>query len=137
MSSATIPDDLTMSTTSVFDKLTNSLDGEKEALLRRLRELMLTEENQVDKNLNDCKARLSMMESEYLTAINQLKEEVMKESTSFLVAEESRQASYTPSGHYKIAPLHRDDLDFEANTPQEARLSYVPSNKNGKLSFKY
>ena len=65
------------------------------------------------------------------------KEQVMKESTSFLVAEETRQASYTPSGHYKIAPLHRDDLDFEANTPQEARLSYVPSNKNGKLSFKY
>ena len=64
-------------------------------------------------------------------------EQVMKESTSFLVAEESRQASYTPSGHYKIAPLHRDNLDFEANTPQEATLSYVPSNKNGKLSFKY
>merc|ERR1712126_382137 len=63
------------------------------------------------------------------------KEEVMKESTSFLVAEESRQASDTPSGHYKIAPLHRDDLDFEANTPIVARLSYVPSNKSEIRSY--
>jgi len=52
-------------------------------------------------------------------------EEVMKKSTSFLVADESRQASFSPSGHYKITPLHRDTLDFETETPRKARLNYI------------
>merc|ERR1712223_161548 len=43
----------------------------------------------------------------------------------FLVAEESRQASFSSSGHYKITPLHRDTLDFETETPREARLNYI------------
>ena len=61
-------------------------------------------------------------------------EEVMKESTSFLVAEESRQASFSSSGHYKITPLHRDTLDFETETPREARLNYIQTGAKGKCT---
>ena len=61
-------------------------------------------------------------------------EEVMKESTSFLVAEESRQASFSSSGHYKITPLHRDTLDFETETPREARLNYIQTGAQGKYT---
>ena len=49
-------------------------------------------------------------------------DEVVKESTSFLVAEESKQLSFTSHGHYQISPLHRDDLDFETDIPKEATL---------------
>jgi hypothetical protein len=52
-------------------------------------------------------------------------DEVVKESTSFLVAEESKQLSFTSPGHYKITPLHREDMDFERNIPNEATLSFV------------
>ena len=58
-------------------------------------------------------------------------EEVMNESTSFLAVEESRQASISSSGHYKITPLHKDNVDFETNNPEEARLRYVKDNTKG------
>ena len=63
-------------------------------------------------------------------------QEVMNESTSFLAAEESRQASVASSGHYKITPLHKDNVDFETNMPEEAMISYVQDNTKGTLNDK-
>ena len=71
LSSATIPDDMsmTMSSASVYDKMATTSssgsgsDGEKELLLKRLKELMMTEESEMDRNLREKKTKLSKMES--------------------------------------------------------------------------
>ena len=89
LSSATIPDDLsmTMSSTSVFDKMATTStgsDGEKELLLKRLKELMMTEESEMDRNLREKKTKLSRMESEFSSSVNELKKELKAEEESLL-----------------------------------------------------
>merc|ERR1712032_1087014 len=83
LSSATIPDDMsmTMSSASVYDKMaTNSSgsgsDGEKEQLLKRLKELMMTEESEMVRNLREKKTKLTRMESEYTSSVNELEKEL-------------------------------------------------------------
>merc|ERR1712032_978422 len=90
LSSATIPDDMsmTMSSASVYDKMaTNSSgsgsDGEKEQLLKRLKELM-TEESEMVRNLREKKTKLTRMESEYTSSVNELKKELKIEEESLL-----------------------------------------------------
>merc|ERR1712170_314692 len=84
LSSATIPDDLTMSSASVFDTFSSNIEQEKESLVTRLRELMINEESQVDKNLNDCKTRVAQLESEYLKSVSDLKNEAFTEEEALL-----------------------------------------------------
>ena len=84
LSSATIPDDMTMSTCSVLDRLGPGDTGEKESLVRRLRELVLSEETEVDRNLAEAKQRLSRVEAEYARSVNELKQEAAKEEENLL-----------------------------------------------------
>ena len=84
LSSATIPDDMTMSTCSVLDRLGSGDAGEKESLVRRLRELVLSEETEVDRNLAEAKQRLSRVEAEYARSVNELKQEAAKEEENLL-----------------------------------------------------
>ena len=84
LSSATIPDDMTMSTCSVLDRLGPGDAGEKESLVRRLRELVLSEETEVDRNLAEAKQRLSRVEAEYARSVNELKQEAAKEEENLL-----------------------------------------------------
>ena len=84
LSSATIPDDMTMSTSSVLDRLGPGDTGEKESLVRRLRELVLSEETEVDRNLAEAKQRLSRVEAEYARSVNELKQEAAKEEENLL-----------------------------------------------------
>merc|ERR1712064_109973 len=79
LSSATIPDDLTMSSASVFDTFSSNIEQEKESLVTRLRELIINEESEVDKNLNECRKRVAQLESEYLKSASVLKNEALKE----------------------------------------------------------
>ena len=88
LSSATIPDDLTMSCVSVFETLANNVEEEKETLLTRLRELMLSEESQVDKNLNDCKTKVAQLEAEYLKSISDLKHEAALEEQELMAIQQ-------------------------------------------------
>ena len=62
-----------MSCTSVFDRFTQNSEGEKEVLLKRLKELFSSEENQVDKDLHERKVQLSALETECLKKANELK----------------------------------------------------------------
>ena len=87
LSSATIPDDMTMSTCSVLDRLGPGDAGEKESLVRRLRELVLSEETEVDRNLAEAKQRLSRVEAEYARSVNELKQEAAKEEENLLKAQ--------------------------------------------------
>ena len=87
LSSATIPDDMTMSTCSVLDRLGPGDGGEKESLVRRLRELVLSEETEVDRNLAEAKQRLSRVEAEYASSVNELKQEAAKEEENLLKAQ--------------------------------------------------
>ena len=64
---------MTMSCTSVFDKFSNNSDGEKEVLLKRLKELFSSEENQVDTDLHERKVQLSALETELIKKANELK----------------------------------------------------------------
>ena len=64
-------------------------------------------------------------------------DEVVKESTSFLVAEESKQLSFTSPGHYKITPLHRDDTNLETHMPKEATISNVHDTSQGTEKLNY
>merc|ERR1712222_217883 len=91
LSSATIPDDMsmTMSSASVYDKMATTSsgsgsDGEKEQLLKRLEELMMTEESEMDRNLREKKTKLARMESEYTSSVNELKKELKTEEESLL-----------------------------------------------------
>ena len=84
LSSATIPDDMTMSTCSVLDRLGPGDGGEKESLVRRLRELVLSEETEVYRNLAEAKQRLSRVEAEYASSVNELKQEAAKEEENLL-----------------------------------------------------
>ena len=80
---------MTMSSASVYDKMatassSSGSDGEKELLLKRLKELMMTEESEMDKNLREKKTKLSRMESEYTSSVNELKKELKTEEESLL-----------------------------------------------------
>ena len=80
---------MTMSSASVYDKMatassSSGSDGEKELLLKRLKELMMTEESEMDRNLREKKTKLSRMESEYTSSVNELKKELKTEEESLL-----------------------------------------------------
>ena len=80
---------MTMSSASVYDKMatassSSGSDGEKEILLKRLKELMMTEESEMDRNLREKKTKLSRMESEYTSSVNELKKELKTEEESLL-----------------------------------------------------
>ena len=80
---------MTMSSASVYDKMATTSsgsgsDGEKEQLLKRLKELMMTEESEMDRNLREKKTKLSRMESEYTSSVNELKKELKTEEESLL-----------------------------------------------------
>lgn len=85
-----------MSSASVFDRTTtnntvttdNDVEGEKEKLLRRLKELMITEESEVDRNLQETRIKLSNLEAEYIRTVNDLKEKFSKEEEELLKSQQ-------------------------------------------------
>merc|ERR1740123_1121018 len=75
MSSATIPDNMTMSCTSILDRLGDeSVENEKEALLRRLKELLEGEGRQVAQDLASKKRQLEEVEDDRSRRVKELKE---------------------------------------------------------------
>ena len=75
MSSATIPDNMTMSCTSILDKLGDDpVENEKEALLRRLKELLEGEGRQVAEDLASKKRQLEEVEEDRCKRVKELKE---------------------------------------------------------------
>jgi len=80
MSSATIPDNMTMSCTSILDRLGDeSVENEKEALLRRLKELLEGEGRQVAEDLASKKRQLEEVEEDRSRRVKELKEAHKKE----------------------------------------------------------
>jgi len=75
MSSATIPDDMTMSCGSIFDRF-GDLEGgesEKEVLLRRLKELIDVEESQVREDIEQRRKQLADAEEQHRTKSERVK----------------------------------------------------------------
>merc|ERR1711936_628096 len=87
MSSATIPDNMTMSCTSILDRLGDeSVENEKEALLRRLKELLEGEGRQVADDLALKKRQLEEVEEVMMASQKQQ----LEEQTSRHRGEEAR-----------------------------------------------
>ena len=89
LSSATIPDDMsmTMSSPSVYDKMSTNSSGsgsDAEQLPKILKEVMKTEEREMDRNFREKKTKLTRMESEYTSSVNELKKELKIEEESLL-----------------------------------------------------
>ena len=93
MSSATIPDNMTMSCTSVLDRLgEDGVETEKELLLRRLRELMEGENRQVQTDLEARRRQLVELEDGRREQMERLQEAHRREEEEVLArqAEERR-----------------------------------------------
>ena len=97
MSSATIPDNMTMSCTSILDRLGDeSVENEKEALLRRLKELLEGEGRQVAEDLTTKKRQLEEVEDDRCKRVKELKEAHRREEemvTARQKQEQEEQAS--------------------------------------------
>jgi len=97
MSSATIPDNMTMSCTSILDRLGDeSVENEKEALLRRLKELLEGEGRQVAEDLASKKRQLEEVEDDRCKRVKELKEAHRREEemvTARQKQEQEEQAS--------------------------------------------
>merc|ERR550539_164515 len=100
-----------MSCTSVFDKFTQNSDGEKEILLKRLKELFSSEESQVDSDLHERKVQLSALEAEFLKKGNQLKALLEAEEVE-LVQRQSKELSALKAG--QLAEEEDRERDPEA-----------------------
>jgi len=87
LSSATIPDDMTMSCGSVFEKFTNELDGtetEKEILIKRLKELIEVEGKQVDTDLKSKRQKLADIEESHIVCVTNLKRSYVEEEDELI-----------------------------------------------------
>ena len=99
MSSATIPDNMTMSCTSILDRLGDeSAETEKEALLKRLKELLEGEGRQVADDLALKKRQLEEVEEERCKRVRMLKEAHKKEE-EVMMASQKQQLDEQASRH--------------------------------------
>merc|ERR1719464_2364084 len=94
MSSATIPDNMTMSCTSILDRLGDDekdVENEKEALLRRLKELLEGEGRQVAEDLASKKRQLEEVEDDRCKRVKELKEAHRREEEMVLARQKQEQ----------------------------------------------
>jgi len=92
LSSATIPDNMTMSCTSILDRLGDeSVENEKEALLRRLKELLEGEGRQVAEDLSSKKRQLEEVEEDRSRRVKELKEAHKREEEMVEVRQKQEQ----------------------------------------------
>jgi len=139
MSSATIPDNMTMSCTSILDRLGDeSAETEKEALLKRLKELLEGEGRQVADDLALKKRQLEEVEEERCKRVRMLKEAHKKEE-EVMMASQKQQLEEQTSRHrgeearigQEIAKLE-DELERLAAPSQ--LLSSLSSTPNATIS---
>ena len=104
-----------MSCTSVFDKFAQENSGsEKEVLLKRLKELFSSEESQVDRELQERKVQLSVLESEFLKKTNELKA-ILKADELSLAERQTRELNSVKAAHVaEEERIEREILKLEA-----------------------
>ena len=104
-----------MSCTSVFDKFAQENSGsEKEVLLKRLKELFSSEESQVDRELQERKVQLSVLESEFLKKTNELKA-ILKADELALAERQTRELNSVKAAHVaEEERIEREILKLEA-----------------------
>ena len=142
LSSATIPDDMTMSCGSIFDKFTNDLDGsetEKELLIKRLQELIEVEGNQVGKDLKDKNEKLLNLEKSHKVKVNELKSECIKEEEILVIRQdkEREQMLKTHLTEEKRIQKEITKLEDELKTilaPSELLSTLTPAQKSSSVT---
>ena len=104
-----------MSCTSVFDKFAQENSGsEKEVLLKRLKELFSSEESQVDRELQERKVQLSVLETEFLKKTNELKA-ILKADELSLAERQTRELNSVKAAHVaEEERIEREILKLEA-----------------------
>ena len=104
-----------MSCTSVFDKFAQENSGsEKEVLLKRLKELFSSEESQVDRELQERKVQLSVLETEFLKKTNELKA-ILKADELALAERQTRELNSVKAAHVaEEERIEREILKLEA-----------------------
>ena len=81
LSSATIPDDMTMSCSSIIERFSD-MDGsesEKETLLKRLTEVIESEQRQVEEDISFRQEQLKMAESNYASSLEAMNHRHLEE----------------------------------------------------------
>ena len=104
-----------MSCTSVFDKFAqHNSESEKEVLLKRLKELFSSEENQVDRDLHERKVHLSVLETEFLKKTNELKAILQSEEASLAERQSKELRSVKAAQVAEEERIEREILKLEA-----------------------
>ena len=104
-----------MSCTSVFDKFAqHNSESEKEVLLKRLKELFSSEENQVDRDLHERKVHLSVLETEFLKKTNELKAILQSEEASLAERQSQELRSVKAAQVAEEERIEREILKLEA-----------------------
>ena len=104
-----------MSCTSVFDKFAqHNSESEKEVLLKRLKELFSSEENQVDRDLHERKVHLSVLETEFLKKTNELKAILEAEEISQAERQRKELRSVAAAQAAEEERIEREILKLEA-----------------------
>ena len=104
-----------MSCTSVFDKFAqHNSESEKEVLLKRLKELFSSEENQVDRDLQERKVHLSVLETEFLKKTNELKAILEAEEISLAERQSKELSSVKAAQAAEEERIEREILKLEA-----------------------
>ena len=104
-----------MSCTSVFDKFTGeNSESEKEVLLKRLKELFSSEESQVDRDLQERRVHLSVLETEFLKKTNELKAILQADELSLAERQTRELNSVRAAQTAEEERLEREILKLEA-----------------------
>jgi len=126
LSSATIPDDMTMSCGSIFERFTNDIDGsetEKDILIKRLKELIEVEGSQVEKGLKDKRQKFLDMDESHKINVNELKSECIIEEEN-VVQKQIKEKETLEANHLKE---ERRILKEITNLEEELKTILAPS----------
>jgi len=133
MSSATIPDDMTMSCGSIFDRF-GDLEGgesEKEVLLRRLKELIEVEEKQVREDIEERKKQLAEAEEQHRKKAEKVKASHAREEEEMMrrhqQERESMQARHTAEEERIKGEINKLEEELESMIAPSLLLSSLTS----------
>jgi len=142
MSSATIPDDMTMSCGSVFEKFTNDLEGsetEKEILLKRLKQLIETEGNQIDEDLRNRKEQLLNIEQSHSMQVDKLKQVCTLEEEEIIRKQRDEKQTMDERHSKEEERIQREIIKIEEElenilAPSQLLSSLTPTQKSTSVT---
>eukprot|EP00090_Calanus_glacialis_P032443 TRINITY_DN53738_c0_g1_i1.p1 TRINITY_DN53738_c0_g1~~TRINITY_DN53738_c0_g1_i1.p1 ORF type:complete len:628 (+),score=157.87 TRINITY_DN53738_c0_g1_i1:133-2016(+) len=142
LSSATIPDDMTMSCGSIFEKFTNDLDGsetEKEILIKRLKELIEVEGSQVEQDLKDRMQKLDYIDESHKIKVDELKNECITEEEDLIKRQTKEKKSIQEKHLKEEMRIGKEIVKLEAElqtilAPSQLLSTLTPTQKSSSVT---